>query len=91
MRWRRLRRLGPWWIVSGLATVGLAITPLGQARIGGYLIGLACIVGAVLRTVVSSRRAGGLRVRRRWVDAVTLAGLAALVLLAYTLVRLTPT
>ncbi|MEI2730630.1 MAG: DUF3017 domain-containing protein [Dermatophilaceae bacterium] len=90
MRWRRLRRLGPWWIAFGLAVAGVAITPFGQARLGGYLLGTALLASAVARALLPPEGAGGLRVRRTWIDIATLVGLAAVVFLAYTLVRVAP-
>lgn len=88
MNWRQLRQLGPWWVVFGLAVVGVAITPLGHLRLGGYLLGVALMTGAFLRVALGADRLGGLEVRRRWVDVVTALGLAGLVVLAYSLVRL---
>ncbi len=90
MKWRRLRRLGPWWIAFGVAVVGVALAPFGQQRLGGYLIASALLMSAVARSVMPPERAGGLRVRRRWIDIATLVGLAAVVVLAYTLVRVSP-
>ncbi len=88
MRWRGLRRLGLWWPVALLGAVGLTVVATGQVRAGGYLFAAALALAAVLRAVASPPRAGGLRVRRRWIDVISLLGLAAVVVFAFAIVRL---
>jgi hypothetical protein len=88
MRWRGLRRLGLWWPVALVGVVGVAVVAAGQVRAGGYLFSAALALAAVLRAVLPQPRAGGLRVRRRWVDVLSLLGLAAVVVFAFAIVRL---
>ena len=88
MSWRGLRRLGPWWLIAGVTAVGLLVVGLGAVRPGGYLIAGALALAALTRAVLPPVQAGGLRVRRRWVDVVGLLGLSVAVLVAFALVRL---
>ncbi|MDO5738841.1 MAG: DUF3017 domain-containing protein [Ornithinimicrobium sp.] len=74
--------LGPWWVgVAGLmmATVLLMAENL---RFFGYAVGVTMGVLALLRAVLPERRAGGLRVRGKAFDVLTLTllGLAIAVL-----------
>ncbi|ROR90170.1 DUF3017 domain-containing protein [Nocardioides aurantiacus] len=71
-------------LVVAAAGVGLLVVALGPWRRGVMLIGIALLVGAVMRTLLPENEAGMLRVRRsRWIDLVMLAGVgAALIVLA---------
>ncbi len=82
------RRLGVWWVTALLAGAGMVFIGLGHLRAGGYVLAAACAAGAVLRAIRPLGHAGGLSVRRRSVDVVLWLGLAGLVALAFTLVRL---
>jgi hypothetical protein len=68
--------------VLGAAVVGLAIILLGAWRTGLSWIGAGLLLAATTRLVLSERRAGMLRVRRRWSDVLmlTVAGVALIVL-----------
>jgi hypothetical protein len=82
------RRLGLWWVVAVISGAGLAVAGLGQIRPGGYLMAAGCAAGGMLRAIRPLGKAGGLAVRRRSVDVVCWLGLAVLVAVAFTLVRL---
>ena len=83
-----LRRLGLWWVVAGFAVAGMGLIVFGhRLRIGGFVIGLAFLVAAVLRLVVREPHGGGLEVRSRLRDVVTLLVGAALVFGASGFVR----
>jgi hypothetical protein len=72
-----------WPILAILSTVGLGLllTALDQFRVGTLLIGVALLVGAVLRWLLPD--VGMLAVRSRFTDIATYGGLgAAIVLLA---------
>jgi len=71
-------------IVVAVSVVGLVIVAIGPWRRGVALIGLALLLGALMRALLRDRDAGMLRVRRnRWVDVLMLAGVGtALILLA---------
>jgi multisubunit Na+/H+ antiporter MnhB subunit len=68
--------------VLGASVVGLGIVLAGAWRTGLSWIGVALLVAASARLVLSERRAGMLRVRRRWSDVLmlTVAGVGLLVL-----------
>jgi hypothetical protein len=71
-------------LVVAATCVGLLIVALGPWRRGVGLIGVALLVGALARAVLSENNAGMLRVRRsRWVDVLMLGGVGtALIVLA---------
>jgi hypothetical protein len=68
--------------VLGAAAVGLLIILLGAWRTGLSWIGAGLLLAAATRLVLSERRAGMLRVRRRWSDVLmlTVAGVGLIVL-----------
>ncbi|MGA9748534.1 MAG: DUF3017 domain-containing protein [Nocardioides sp.] len=68
-------------VVAAVA-VGLVLVVAGAWRTGLVWMGVAVLVGALARSVLSDRAAGMLRVRRRWGDVLllTLAGVALVVL-----------
>lgn len=89
MRWvTPLRSLGPWWLVAAVAAGGLALIAFGpRLRLGGLVIAAALVLGAFLRSILPVPRGGGLEVRKRWLDVLTLLVLAALVFAAFFFVR----
>lgn len=68
--------------VVAASLVGLGIVFVGQWRTGLAWIGAGLLLAAVTRLVLSERRAGMLRVRRKWSDVLmlTVAGVALIVL-----------
>ena len=60
-------------VIVGVVLVGLALVVWGAWRTGIVWMGVAMLVGALTRAVLSERAAGMLRVRRRWSDVVLLA------------------
>ena len=70
-------------VVAGVA-LGLLVSVLGDStwRLGSVLVGLALLVGAVERLVLSDQAAGLLQVRGKGFDVAVLAlfGLAVVVL-----------
>lgn len=71
-------------IVVAISAVGLLIVAVGPWRRGVALIGIALLLGALMRALLRDRDAGMLRVRRnRWVDVLMLGGVGtALIVLA---------
>ena len=59
--------------VLAASAVGLLVVLAGAWRTGLSWIGVALLVASVTRLVLSERRAGMLRVRRRWSDVLLLA------------------
>ena len=61
-------------IVVALSIVGLVVVAFGPWRRGVSLVGLAMLLGALMRALLRDRDAGMLRVRRnRWVDVLMLS------------------
>jgi len=75
---------GAVYICVGLAAfTGLGITVLGPWRTGLTVMGGALIAGAAGRLVLADEKAGMLKVRRKSLDVMFMAGLgAALIVLA---------
>jgi hypothetical protein len=62
-------------IVVAVSLVGLGVVALGPWRRGVGLIGVALLLGALMRATLNDGDAGMLRVRRsRWVDVLMLGG-----------------
>ena len=75
-------RLGWWWAIAPVLAAGLGVFALGDVRLGGYLVAVGVWLAALLRLVLPTSRSGGLVVRSRGVDVVTMAvlGLALVVI-----------
>jgi hypothetical protein len=88
VRFAGLRRLGLWWVIAVFVLVGVGLIVFGaRLRLGGFVIGLGLLLAAVLRLVVREPRAGGIEVRSRVRDVITLVVAAGLVFGAFFLVR----
>jgi membrane-bound ClpP family serine protease len=88
VRFAGLRRLGLWWVVAALVVIGVGLIVFAsRLRLGGFVIGLGLLIAAVLRLLVKEPRGGGIEVRSRVRDVVTLVVAAALVFGAFFLVR----
>ena len=88
MRFAGLRRLGLWWVIAALVVIGVGLIVFAsRLRLGGFVIGLGLLIAAVLRLLVKEPRGGGIEVRSRVRDVVTLVVAAALVFGAFFLVR----
>jgi hypothetical protein len=75
-------------VLAAFAGAGLVlIVGAGRLRIGGFVIGVGLLVAAVLRVVVREPHGGGIEVRSRVRDVVTLVLAAALVFAAFFLVK----
>ncbi len=75
-------RLAAWWGVAAVFASAFVLVAGGHLLRGGVVLAGACFVGAVLRLVLPEARAGGLVVRSRPVDVVTLLVLGTLVLVS---------
>lgn len=86
-RWRRSQPLGLWWVMPVGLSIGLWVLLRGQVRTGGYVMAGTLALGALLRLVLPRSAVGGLFVRSRLWDVVTLLALAlGMVVLSATLV-----
>ena len=78
-----------WYLVAGLAAVGVLVMGFADVRWGGRIVAAAFLVGAIIRLVARpSRKAGGLNVRSRTLDVVILLALGVAVLVASATVNL---
>lgn len=79
-------------LVVAASGIGLLVVAFGPWRRGVAMIGVALIVGALARVVLSDNNAGMLRVRRsRWADVLMLGGVGVtLIVLASVIPNQTP-
>lgn len=73
-------RQAPALLVLGGVAAGLGLVAAGRWRAGLYVVGLALVLGAGLRSGLPERAAGLLAVRGRTLDAVLLLLLGTAVL-----------
>jgi len=69
-------RLGWWWATIPALALGLVLIALQHVRAGGFVLAAGAGLAALLRLVLPTSRSGGLAVRSRAADVITLAGLA---------------
>ena len=76
-----LESSGPWLdplaLVVGVVAVGVVVAALHHPRVGMFVVSAGLAAGALLRLVLTRRRAGLLAVRSRRVDVAILMGLSA--------------
>ena len=68
-------RLGWWWVATPVLLAGLGLFALDQVRLAGFVLAAGLGLAAVLRLVLPASRSGGLVVRSRAADVLTMAGL----------------
>ena len=86
--WSRLPAEWPMLLVLAIALVGLLRVATAHWREGSVLLGVALLLGALLRVVLPPDRAGLLAIRSWAVDVLSYAGLGVVVvLLAVTITR----
>lgn len=86
-RWMPLARLGRWWLPAAIMAAGMVAVTIGSLRVGGYLIAGALMAAALIRLVSRGKQAGGIAVRGKSVDVLSLVGLSVAVAVAVSLVR----
>lgn len=85
--WRRTQPLGLWWVFPIGLAVSLYILLDGRLREAGYAMAATLAVAAIARLVLPRGAVGGLLVRSRAWDVLTLLALGAgMVVLSATLV-----
>lgn len=73
----------PFLLVLGVVAVGVLFVAIERWRRGATLLGLALLLGALLRAGLGEQRAGLLAVRGKPTDVLTYAGLGiAIIVLA---------
>ncbi|HEY7717151.1 MAG TPA: DUF3017 domain-containing protein [Pedococcus sp.] len=83
-------RLRWWWAPVPVLLAGLALLAVDRVRLGGYVLAAALALGALLRLVLPASASGGLVVRSRTVDVVTMALLAGALFLVTAVLDLRP-
>lgn len=79
-------RLGWWWAAPPFLVTGLALFAMDRVRLAGFVVAAGLLVGALLRLVLPTARSGGLAVRSRGVDVLTMTFLGvALAVITATL------
>ncbi|MFT4086552.1 MAG: DUF3017 domain-containing protein [Gordonia sp. (in: high G+C Gram-positive bacteria)] len=79
-RRRRLLRQIPFFVVLAIIGFAAVLVLMDRWRRGAFVFGSAMLVGAVLRAVLPTSRAGLLQVRSRGFDIGAMATLGVLVL-----------
>jgi hypothetical protein len=80
-----------WYLVAGMAAVGVLVIGFADVRWGGRIVAAAFLIGALIRLVARpARKAGGLTVRSRTLDVLILLTLGIGVLIASATVNVRP-
>lgn len=83
-------KLGWWWVATPVLLAGMAFFALDQVRLAGYVLAAGLGLAALLRLVLPASRAGGLAVRSRAVDVLTMTGLCLVLAVITRVLDLTP-
>jgi hypothetical protein len=83
-------RLGWWWAAAPVLVLGVVLFLLDEVRPAGYTIAAGLGLAALLRLVLPTDRSGGLAVRSRGVDVVTMAVLGVALAVITSVLDLTP-
>jgi Protein of unknown function (DUF3017) len=83
-------RLGWWWVPVPVLLLGLGLIATDQIRFGGFVVAASVGLAALLRLVLPTSASGGLAVRSRAADVLTLAGLCAALALVTAVLDLRP-
>lgn len=79
-------RLGWWWAAAPVLVVGLVLFWFDQVRAAGFTVAGGLLLAALLRLVLPAAKSGGLAVRSRAVDVLTMSVLGVgLAVITYTL------
>ncbi len=71
--------LGVWWIVAAGLVTAVAFSATDHHLRATVMFSGSCLLAGVLRAVLPTDRAGGLVVRRQWLDVATLVVLGVVV------------
>ena len=83
-------RLGWWWVAAPVLVLGVVLFVLDEVLLAGYMIAAGLGLAALLRLVLPTARSGGLAVRSRGVDVVTMAVLGLALAFITSVLDLTP-
>jgi hypothetical protein len=65
-------RLRAWWAMAPVIAAGVVIVGMGHVRLAGYVVAAGMGFGALLRLVLPRSLSGGLAVRSRVIDVLTM-------------------
>ncbi|WP_338748390.1 DUF3017 domain-containing protein [Janibacter alittae] len=82
--------LAAWWVIAAGVVVGLIFVLTDHVLRATAVLGATLVLAAVLRIVLSTDRAGGLVVRSRVLDVLTLVVLAGLIVVSGFTLDMTP-
>jgi hypothetical protein len=68
-------RLGWWWVAAPVLVLGVLLFAYDRVLVAGYVMAAGLGLAAMLRLVLPTARSGGLAVRSRGVDVLTMAAL----------------
>ena len=83
-------RLGWWWAATPAFAGGVVLFATDQVRLAGYAMASGLLLGALLRLVLPASRSGGLAVRSRMVDVVSMTALGVALAVITALLDLSP-
>ncbi len=83
-------RLGWWWVAAPVLALGVVFFTFDKVLLAGYTIAAGLGLAAVLRLVLPTARSGGLAVRSRGVDVVTMAVLGVALAVITSVLDLRP-
>lgn len=83
-------RLGWWWAATPLLLGGVVLFATDHVRLAGYTMAAGVLCAALLRLVLPAARSGGLAVRSRMVDVVSMTALGVALAVITALLDLTP-
>jgi hypothetical protein len=83
-------RLGWWWAATPVFAGGVVLFATDHVRLAGYAMAAGLLLGALLRLVLPTARSGGLAVRSRMVDVVSMTALGVALVIITALLDLSP-
>jgi hypothetical protein len=83
-------RLGWWWAAAPVLVLGVVLFLLDEVRPAGFTLAAGLGLAALLRLVLPTDRSGGLAVRSRGVDVVTMAVLGVALAVITSVLDLSP-
>jgi hypothetical protein len=83
-------KLGWWWVATPVLVLGLVAFALDEVRLAGYLMAAGVGVAALVRLVLPTALSGGLAVRSKLVDVLTMTAFAVAIAVVTRLLDLRP-
>jgi DUF3017 family protein len=83
-------KLGWWWAAPPVLLVGLALFAVERVLLGGLVLAAGMGLAALLRLVLPASASGGLVVRSRTVDVLTMAALSGALFVITAVLDLRP-